>query len=396
MNRREFIKGLAAGGLATGLALSGIDFRNKTPDNIFGGLSIGTQDVAAADMNPQFSGMPFTMVASSDATASEKAYALASGGGVCDGVSDQIEINTAINSLPAGGGAVCLSSGTFHISAPVTLNQRPAGNRYGITLTGAGYSSILKLDNNANCNILEFEAQWPMWNRFAYFNINGNKENNPGGGYGIEYAGWQSIFERMIITNCKSGGLHSMDSGSGEGNRYAGVWIYNCDNYGYICDPNVTDEVFNDVYVSTTGVGFMLNGGYHRMYACETDGCTDISLRMTGGDSIINGCRFDGMKGIEISGGFHNIVSATRIVLDSDQNAGIYINPGAGKWCDKHRFSDIYIQHGASAFEINGDTDKMSLAANGVTLNAVPTKYGKNLTTAMASIPANYSILQIL
>ena len=44
---------------------------------------------------------------------------------VCDGVADQVQIQLAIDSLPASGGAVILSQGTFYKNtvAPITLNS---------------------------------------------------------------------------------------------------------------------------------------------------------------------------------------------------------------------------------------------------------------------------------
>jgi hypothetical protein len=157
----------------------------------------------------------------------------------------------------------------------------------------------------------------------------------------------------------------------------------------------VTDEVFYDVYVSTTAVGFLLNGGFHRMYSCETDGCSDISLRINGGDNIVDGCRFSGARGIEILAGFHNLITSARIVLLNGVNAGIYINPGIGAWCDKHRFSDLFIEQASSAFEINGDADKISISASGIFFQSVAAKYGPKLAAAMVSNPGNYSFLQI-
>ena len=94
--------------------------------------------------------------------------------------------------------------------------------------------------------------------------------------------------------------------------------------------------------------------------------------------------------------GFHNIITTMRIVLDDDKNPGIFINPGNGKWCNGHRFADLYINHGSSVFEVNGDADKISMMAAGVILNNVVTKYGKNLAAAMVSSPGNYSILQLM
>ena len=57
---------------------------------------------------------------------------------VCDGVADQVEINTAIGALPAAGGEVRLLEGTYTIAASIVVNKS------NVVLSGNGWSSIIK------------------------------------------------------------------------------------------------------------------------------------------------------------------------------------------------------------------------------------------------------------
>jgi len=59
-------------------------------------------------------------VAASNASAASIAAALPEYR--CDGVADDIDINAAVAALPAGGGKVLLSEGTFTLAAPVLIN----------------------------------------------------------------------------------------------------------------------------------------------------------------------------------------------------------------------------------------------------------------------------------
>jgi len=65
--------------------------------------------------------LPYVYVASDDATDMQKAIASYN----CDGTADQVQIQSAIDSLPASGGAVILSQGTFYKNnaAAITLNS---------------------------------------------------------------------------------------------------------------------------------------------------------------------------------------------------------------------------------------------------------------------------------
>lgn len=57
---------------------------------------------------------------------------------LCDGTDDQVEINAALNALPAHGGEVVILDGTYNIAAPVSL---PKDN---VTLRGNGVATVLK------------------------------------------------------------------------------------------------------------------------------------------------------------------------------------------------------------------------------------------------------------
>lgn len=60
---------------------------------------------------------------------------------ICDGVADDVEINAALNALPAAGGRVMLSEGTFTLADPIVF---PDNN---IWLRGMGRSTLI--DGNA-------------------------------------------------------------------------------------------------------------------------------------------------------------------------------------------------------------------------------------------------------
>lgn len=66
---------------------------------------------------------------------------------ICDGTADQVEIQAAIDALPATGGSVVLSDGTFNTSAAILT-------RYGLTLSGQGKSTIVYAVSGASRNII--------------------------------------------------------------------------------------------------------------------------------------------------------------------------------------------------------------------------------------------------
>lgn len=76
-------------------------------------------------------------VAASNASDASKAVASY----VCDGTDDQVEIQSAIDSLPDFGGKVILSEGTFTVTTPITIATD------GVILTGSGIGDIDNVDS---------------------------------------------------------------------------------------------------------------------------------------------------------------------------------------------------------------------------------------------------------
>jgi hypothetical protein len=62
---------------------------------------------------------------------------------VCDGTADEVEINAAIDALPAGGGKVLLTEGTFTLGNTIMLGST------GTTLEGLGYGTLIQYDGDS-------------------------------------------------------------------------------------------------------------------------------------------------------------------------------------------------------------------------------------------------------
>jgi hypothetical protein len=66
---------------------------------------------------------------------------------VADGTADDVQIQAAINALPAAGGTVVLSEGTFHVQTSNTINLVS-----NATLKGQGRSTILSMEVDGGVN----------------------------------------------------------------------------------------------------------------------------------------------------------------------------------------------------------------------------------------------------
>jgi hypothetical protein len=103
-------------------------------------------------------GSYYRLIAAADSSASVKSKA----DYVCDGVSDQTEIQTAINAAQLeGGGVIQLSEGSFSLSGPVIINGTTnEDNPLTVTLKGCGeFATYLRPVTNVNAISISNWAQ---------------------------------------------------------------------------------------------------------------------------------------------------------------------------------------------------------------------------------------------
>jgi len=104
---------------------------------------------------------------------------------VCDGTADQVEINQALNALPASGGKVLLLAGTYTLAGGIEMPL-------GATLAGEGQGTIIKLRSAHNTNISliknkDFAAHMTC---VRDLRVDGNKDGQSSGTViGVEWAG---------------------------------------------------------------------------------------------------------------------------------------------------------------------------------------------------------------
>ena len=104
---------------------------------------------------------------------------------ICDGVADEVEINQALNALPAAGGIVRLMEGTYNLAASVTI---PAND---ITLWGTGKGTLLQ----TAANIIMINAIARSTIVISDLHLEGASVSN----HGINFTGVTS----SIIQNCE-------------------------------------------------------------------------------------------------------------------------------------------------------------------------------------------------
>lgn len=124
----------------------------------------GGQSISGQSANPTGRTAVVT-VAASNSSALSKSQA----DYVCDGVNDNVEIKAAWDS--ASSGEVSLSEGQFNIGAATILN---GSNK---VLRGQGNGTILKLQTNANCRLLQVTGTYLT---IRDMKIDGNKTNQSG------------------------------------------------------------------------------------------------------------------------------------------------------------------------------------------------------------------------
>lgn len=154
--------------------------------NVTIGITLHSFKSATAIENPVGRGATY-VVAASDSPAHVKAQA----DYVADGTADNVEIQAAIDALPAGGGTVLLTEGTFTIANGGSIYVRSY-----LTLEGMGKSTVLTLVNGANATPVITNTIDTAYTQVTVTNlrIEGNSASTTGAVNGIYFNNGVSKF----------------------------------------------------------------------------------------------------------------------------------------------------------------------------------------------------------
>jgi len=151
------------------------------------------------------------VVAASDSSHKERADY------VCDGISDDIEIQAAIDALPSGGGTVLLLEGTYIIDG-VPSSAYPGYRsiiilKDNVSVVGSGFNTILKLADFYTTTVggIIGNSEYPTVYhnvRIANLKVDGNSSGVWGTQVGIYLHGaHDSIVENNLVTSCTAHGI---------------------------------------------------------------------------------------------------------------------------------------------------------------------------------------------
>lgn len=251
------------------------------------------------------------VVASSSATEEFKSQA----DYVCDGVTDEEEINAAIADCISYGGTVVLSDHLFYVSSPVLITGR-------VELVGQGDSNTVIIAA-ANTNVVEISGT--VYNAaIRRLKIDGNNTRGGGAGYsgkGLVLTGGYTItLEDVGIINTGEENVYSSsgsvfvfnrvacsgagDSGSNvvgislnqsSGPQFNRVTVQNSTGTGILFsgtnDIHCTDVAVDLCNAATTGYGWVINAGNGHMAGCSVGACGTSSI--DGGGLYIYGASHD-------------------------------------------------------------------------------------------------------
>jgi len=240
---------------------------------------------------------------------------------VCDGVNDHIEIQAALDVLPATGGEVFLLDGTYYIEASLVLSSYQ-------TLRGCGRNTILTT-TTANLDIITATGGAGT-EKVGILIADLCVDGAAGGVANDEGILWTYVDYNKIVNvwsqNNKENGIHldNCDSNNLIGNtcrlNSPGYGIFlgyggSCHNtiQGNVCQGNAQDISLYDADYNTVAGN-----------TCDAPGLYGINLYTSDGNTISdNTCRSKTDNGIDINTSNNNIVRGN--VCYGNRTIGIHI-----------------------------------------------------------------------
>lgn len=208
---------------------------------------------------------------------------------VCDGVNDEVQIQSALTALDAvGGGTLMLSEGTFVIEGPVTGSGLNVFAKTAVI--GMGWNTVLQVKTNATSNFYVFHINANEDNVLIRdLAIDGNSAQSSYGHVGI----YLENSENSKIVNCH---IHGLDDTAGT-----------IKGHGIYIDTNCSHITVSDCYLQSNA----------------QTGIYDYGLYTT-----ISGSRFhSNYGGINIVADYAKVIG--NMITNSNTDPGVAINAAA-------------------------------------------------------------------
>jgi hypothetical protein len=165
------------------------------------------------------------VVAASDSSAKSKAQA----DYVCDGTDDDVEINAAIQALPATGGSIKFLEGHYYLGAEILVN------RSADLICASFNSTIFTLENNANCIMFRITSSNTHLSKCKLI---GNKANQTEANPLIQVEAADCSLSKVWCSESKGDGIKLVNGWS---LLLDMVWSETHDGYGFYCVPDTTE-----------------------------------------------------------------------------------------------------------------------------------------------------------
>lgn len=253
----------------------------------------------------------------------------------CDGINDHMEIQAALDALPATGGEVKLLDGTYNCEVAAGRNIS------NVTVKGNGKNTILTTStpNLAFLSFVGASGAELTGIIIADLQIDGGASLISDCGIYFEYVDYsfiQNVYSRRHASGSGSyqAGIYLLNSDFNsiignicQGNGYEGIWLYASSNntiIGNICQGNSYDGICftnsssnniisGNICQGNTGEGIFLSSSSNNTISGNTcQGNEDgIDLNASSNNNAISGntCQGNAFDGIDLNASSNNTVS---------------------------------------------------------------------------------------
>lgn len=253
---------------------------------------------------------------------------------VCDGTTDNVEINAAITALGSVGGKVLLSEGTFNVASTISV---AASN---VTLEGQGHSTILKLISSGNTSVITVGNGNMSYIESIFIKnlkIDGNKANNTSGhGIFFDRKVYYSFIQNVHIIDTTKDGINIYATGTTNNcycNEINSCKIENAGQDGIHVEYSHMNTITNcpTIYTSTRYGIYLQNSNSARLVNIRIAGAGQIGLYLNGNDNgqVINVNIATALTGMQLTTCSANYISGC--IFENCTNIGLLLHIDTNK-----------------------------------------------------------------